>query len=153
MYSGLRMHRKMWDSMPIFKALLKVISEERAEVLLSHGTGTEYILIILSLSYERLVPFRSCILPEIKNKCDKLSPNASRCNCICASEVLVTSPTAMLDTMKLWELWELTEKHNFIQIMLFCGSVRILSGWLRHERDFRGLVIYGTLAHWIWLES
>lgn len=59
------------------------------------------------------------MLPEIENKSDKLSPNASRCNSICASELLVISPTAMLATMKLWELWELAAKHGFTQIMLF----------------------------------
>jgi len=65
------------------------------------------------------------MLPEIKNKSDKLHPDASRCNSICAREVLVTYPTAMLDTMKLWELWELTAKHHFTQMILFCGSLRL----------------------------
>lgn len=115
----------MWNNVSIFKTLLKIISETRAELWLSHGTGTEYILITLFLSYEGLVPFSSCMLPEIKNKSDKLRPNASRCNSICASEGLVTSPTAMLDTMKLWELRELTAKHHFTQIILFCESLRI----------------------------
>lgn len=124
--------------MPIFKALLKVILEARAEVWLSHGTGTEYILIILFLSYERLVPFRSCMLPDIKNKCDKLSPNASRCNSNCTSEVLVTSPTAMLDTTKLWELWELTAKHNFIQIMFFLWKSENFIRLAETQKRFQG---------------
>lgn len=59
------------------------------------------------------------MLPEIKNKSDKLSPNASRCNSICASELLVISPAATLAAMKLWELWEVTAKHCFTQIILF----------------------------------
>lgn len=108
--------------MPIFKTLLKFISEARAEPWLCHSIGTDFILIILFLSYERLVPFSSCMLPGIKNRSDKLSPNASRCNSICASEVLVTFPTAMLDTMNLWEL---TAKYHFAQIILFCGSLKI----------------------------
>lgn len=164
MYSGRRMHKKMWNNMPISQTLLKTVSAARAELWLGPGTGTESILIILFLSYERLVPFSSCMLPEIKNKSDKLSPNASRCNSICASEVLVTSPTAMLDTMKLWELWELTAKHHFTQLILFCGSLRITTvmlaeAWKRFQvfdyfRNFKTLdlarIIRSFMIHISW---
>lgn len=132
--------------MPIFKTLLKIILEARTKPWFCHSIGTEYILIILFLSYERLVPFSSCMLPGIKNRSDKLRPSASRCNSICASEVLVTFPTAMLDTMKLWEL---TAKYHFTQIILFCGSLkitifRLVEAWktfqvFRYLHNFRTL--------------
>lgn len=116
------MHRKMWNDRLIFKTLFKIISEARPELWLGHGTGSECILILLFMSYERLAPFSSCMPPKIENKSDKLSPNASRCNSTCASELLIISPTAMLATMKLWEL---TAKYHFTQIILFYGSLRI----------------------------
>lgn len=137
MYSGLRMRKKLWNNMPIFKTLLKIISEARLELCLGHGTDTEYVLIILFLSYERLVSFSSCMLPEIKNRSDKLSPNASRCSSICASEVLVTSLTAMLDTMKKWELRDLTAKHCFTQIILFCRSLRTIFRLVESQKRFQ----------------
>lgn len=90
--------------------------------------------------YERLAPFSYCMLPKIENKRDKLSPNASRCNSIWASELLVISPTAMLGTMKLWELWELSAKHRFTQIILLWKSENnshLAGGGIKEVWEFR----------------
>lgn len=80
----------------------------------SLSSGTGYILIILVLLNERLVPFRSCIIPVIKNRSNKLSSTTNRCDSIRNCEV---SPTSMFDSVKLWEL---TAKYHFSQIKMFC---------------------------------
>lgn len=114
------------DAMPR-SGLEKVIWDTNAntnmELLFkkSLSSGTGYILIILVLLNERLVPFRSCIIPEIKNRSNKLSSTTNRCDSIRTCEV---SPTSMFDSVKLWEL---TAKYHFSQIKMFCEVWECLS--------------------------